>query len=131
MSDNHGILPDTVAALIEGGLTVSHDEHGHEVLSCPVCNDRIAARSGWGPHKNGHLRAAGLLPPVVGKPRKPKADKPKVTRTPKASPPPLSTADACLGLIIGLTEQTTIPVHLFAEVQAWIETTDNLIERLR
>ena len=63
--------------------------------------------------------AAALAKPAA----KPNASRPK--------PDPMSTSDACLALVMGLTEQNTIPVHLFGEVQAWIEQTDNLIERLR
>ena len=56
---------------------------------------------------------------------------PKPVRRPLPKPESVSTSDACLALVMGLTEQNTIPVHLFGEVQAWIEQTDTLIERLR
>jgi hypothetical protein len=130
VSDNHGIAPDTVVALVEGGITVTHNEHGHEVLTCPVCNLQLSARSGWGPHKNGHLRAAGFLPPVIGKPRTPKP--PKRGRPPKASPPPVSTRDVCLGALFGLVgAETVITVGDLDDIMAWVRDTEQLVERLR
>jgi hypothetical protein len=137
MSDNHGILPDTVAALIEGGLTIDVDDFGLEVLRCPVCSDRLAARSGWGPHKNGHLRAAGLLPPVVGKPRKPKPERrgPGRSAPERASPSPvpartMSVEDGCIGLLLGLTGRAEVPLSAIADISAWIEATRNLTAML-
>jgi hypothetical protein len=130
MSDNHGILPHTVATLVEEGLIVSHDVHGAEVLRCPVCDTRITARSGWGPHKNGHLRAAGLLPPVVGKPRKPKVE--RKPRAAKPSPPPMSTRDACLGLLLGLVGgDARLAVGDLDELLGWLDWTENFVDRLR
>ena len=120
-------------------------EVGFRDDSCAVC-DRHVSKQGQGPHMSSHKRLVGDLPPKTPTPkRKPKiaskvmdeaAEAARLRKTdpvrpPQPKPEPMSTSDACLALVMGLTEQNTIPVHLFGEVQAWIEQTDNLIERLR
>lgn len=87
----------------------------NERVTCDICG-KDYSKNGIGPHRASHSRNSKM----GGHRGKAKA-KPA---------PTITTEDACIGLLSGLSGVGSVPMDMMPEVLAWVRTTESLVATL-